>query len=269
QNADLYRAGSPDGGSFQAMSEARLEAADEHRSTRPGSQPTSRRWFGRGPRRRPRGLEFLLVMLVVFGCTSSVRLQSDSSPPEAPRELAPSARAQAQRDSLRRVYYRNNDAPPPPSAAELRRLDRDLATAPPVEVKELYDLFGDDTELLAYATRDTDNDGVLDYRVSEYRGKFFEGDIDVDGDGIRNVYDAAPYDRRVGGVDRDGDGIPDKPGSFADRDGDGIPDHLDWSRRKPEPLPELQANLFRDFGVILVERSSRCTPALAQAGADT
>lgn len=217
----------------------------------------------------PRGLMFLLAALVVFSCTSGARFEPDSVEPAAPRELAPSDRAQAQRASLRHVFYRNNDAPPPPTAAELRRLERDLATAPPVEVQELRDLFGDDIELLAYATRDSDNDGVLDYRISEYRGKFFEGDLDLDGDGIRNVYDSAPYDPRVGGVDQDRDGVPDKPGSFADRDGDGIPDHLDWSRRKPEPLPELQTNLFRDFDVILVERSSRFTPELAQAVDDT
>ena len=159
--------------------------------------------------------------------------------------------------------------PPAPTPAEERRLARDLTMAPPVEVQELQDLFGGDTELLVYATRDTDNDGVLDFRISEYRGKFFEGDIDLDGDGIRNVYDSAPYDPKRGGVDLDRDGVPDKPGSFDDRDGDGIPDHLDWSRRKPEPLANLQTGLFRDFGVILVERSARFSPELAQAADDT
>jgi hypothetical protein len=216
----------------------------------------------------PRGLEFLLILLVVFSCTS-VRFEPDSVTPSAAVELGPNELAQAQRDSLHYVFYRGNDMPPLPTAAEQRRVDRDLATAPPVEVQELRELYGNDAELLAYATRDSDNDGVLDFRISEYRGKFFEGDIDLDGDGIRNVYDSAPYDPRVGGVDQNRDGIPDKPGSFADRDGDGIPDHLDWSRRKSEPLPELQSKLFRDYGVILVERSSRFTPELVQAVDDT
>jgi hypothetical protein len=218
-------------------------------------------------RKMPRGLGFLLVLLVVFSCTSRTRYESVT--PAAAAELAPNELATAQRSTLRYVFYRNNDLPPIPTAADERRLDRALASAPPAEVQELRELYGDDAELLVYATRDTDNDGVLDFRIDEYRGKFFEGDIDVDGDLIRNVYDSAPYDSRVGGVDQNGDGIPDKPGSFADRDGDGIPDHLDWSRRKPEPLPEQQAKLFRDFGVILVERSSRFTPELVQAVDDT
>lgn len=216
----------------------------------------------------PRGLGFLLTLLVVFSCTS-VRFEPGSVTSGEAVELGPNELAQAQRDSLRWVFYRGNDMPPPPTPTEQRRLERDLATAPPVEVQELRGLYGNDGELLAYATRDTDNDGVLDFRISEYRGKFFEGDIDLDGDGIRNVYDSAPYDSSIGGVDQNHDGIPDKPGSFADRDGDGIPDHLDWSRRKPEPLPEQQAKLFRDFGVILVERSSRFTPELVQAVDDT
>jgi hypothetical protein len=217
----------------------------------------------------PRGLGLLLLLLLVFSCTSGAAYDRTPVVPTSGLELAPSERAEEQRRSLRHVFYRNNEAPPVPSARELRRLDHNLQEAPPVEVRELHDLFGNDVELLAFATRDTDGDGVLDYRISEYRGKFFEGDIDLDGDGIRNVYDVAPYNRRVGGVDTDGDGVPDKPGTFADRDGDGIPDHLDWSRRKAEPLPELQAGLFRDFGVILVERSARFTPELVQAVDDT
>lgn len=208
----------------------------------------------------------LLLVLVVLSCTSGTRLDAGSvAPGEGPSQTA---LAEAQRESLRYVFYKGNRAPPPPSQRELRLLDRNLAGAPPVEVEELFDLFGNDRELLAYATRDSDGDGVLDYRISEYHGKFFEGDIDLDGDGVRNVYDIDPYDPAVGGSDSDGDGVPDRPGSFADRDGDGIPDHLDWSRRKPEPLPSMQTALFRDFDVILVERSARFTPELVQAADD-
>jgi hypothetical protein len=239
---------------------------------RPGS-PRAGGWLRRRKGTRlahmPRGLGSLLLLLVILSCTSGTIYDPGTVVPSLYRELEPSERAKAQRRSLRHVFYRNNAAPPAPTEAEYRKLHRDLAAAPELEVRELIELFGDDLELFVYATRDTDGDGVLDYRVSEYGGKFFEGDIDIDGDGIRNVYDADPYDPRVGGIDTTGDGIPDKPGSFADRDGDGIPDHLDWSRRKPEPLAAIQAALFRDFGVILVERSARFTPELVHAVDDT
>lgn len=222
------------------------------------------------PRRGiPRGLALLLLLLLVFSCTSGASHGRGPLVPNSVLELGASERAEDQRSSLSHVFYRNNDAPPTPTTAELRELERKLEQAPELEVRELRELFGNDLELLAYATRDSDGDGVLDYRISEYRGKFFEGDVDVDGDGVRNVYDVAPYDARHGGRDTDGDGVPDQPGSFADRDGDGIPDHLDWSRRKTGAVPELQAGLFRDFGVILVERSARFSPELVQAVDDT
>ncbi len=222
-------------------------------------------------RRSPTGLRWhlsgvlLMAIMIVLSCTSGVRFDHSPVVPTDGIELSASDRAIEQRASLGYLFYRNNELPPTPDARELHRLDRDLAEAPAVEVGELRHLFGSDLELLAYATRDSDGDGVLDFRISEYRGKFFEGDIDLDGDGIRNVFDAGPYDPTRGGRDTDGDGIPDDPGSFADRDGDGIPDHLDWSRRKADPLPSLQAGLFHDFGLILVERSARFSPELVHS----
>lgn len=211
----------------------------------------------------------LLLLLVVLSCTSGAMIQPHvvAAEPSSTAELVGEhdSLAAAQRASLSYVFYRDNAMPRPPRDRELRRLDRDFAEAPPAEVEELRALFGDDRELLVYATRDTDGDGILDYRISEYGGKFFEGDLDVDGDGVRNVLDSHPYDPKHGGRDRNGDGAPDEPGSFADRDGDSIPDHLDWSRRKAEPMPTLQMRLFHDFGVILVERSDRFTPELVRA----
>jgi hypothetical protein len=223
----------------------------------------------------PRGL-VLLLLLLVYSCMSGGSHDIATTVPSEPRELGANERAAEQRRSLRYMFYRDNAAPPKPSDRELRRLEHNLAAAPQVEVDELRALYGDDDELLVYAGRDTDRDGVLDYRISHYCGKFFEGDIDLDGDGIRNVFDSAPYDRRKGGVDSNGDGMPDKPGSFADSDGDGIPDHLDWSnisRPRPNRLGEAQAQqqaaLLRDFGVIMVERSAAFTPELVQAVDDT
>ena len=238
------------------------EPAGAGSAAAPGPPPGKRgRWWRRilGP---------VWLLLIVLSCASSVSLERVAVRPEL-ITAEQGERGEAQRESLGHLFYFNNPMPPPPREHELARLERDLAAAPPVEVEELRDLFGHDAELLVYATRDSDGDGVLDYRISEYRGKFFEGDIDLDGDGIRNVYDVAPYDSRRGGIDDDGDGVPDRSGSFADRDGDGIPDHLDWSRRKPEPLPSLQAALFRDFDLILVERGARFTPELVRAVDDT
>jgi hypothetical protein len=270
------------------MLTARFEARGEGRSNRPDSrdaspgpsEPEAPRSEPADPdirskrrRKLPRGLG--LPVLILLGCMSGVSNEHKTVIPgeAAATELGANELGIEQRRSLQYMFYRDNAAPPKPSKGELRRLERDLAAAPRVEVDELRGLYGDDTELLAYATRDTDRDGVLDYRVSHYCGKFFEGDIDLDGDGIRNVLDVAPYDRRVGGVDTNRDGAPDKPGSFADQDGDAIPDHLDWSTFAPEQLgeqhAEQQAGLYRDFGVILVERSSSFTPELVQAIDDT
>ncbi len=215
-----------------------------------------------------RAFSTLALLLVVLSCSSGATFEIHSVPPSeaAPPIVAkPPELGAAQRASLGYVFYRGNDMPRVPSDRELRRLARDFAEAPPAEVEELRGLFGDDRELLVYATRDSDGDGILDYRISEYYGKFFEGDLDVDGDGIRNVYDSHPHDAKHGGRDTDGDGAPDDPGSFADRDGDGIPDHLDWSRRKADPMPELQTRLFHDFNVMLVERSDRFSPELVRA----
>jgi hypothetical protein len=268
------RPGQPVESDSPEASTAPPDGRSPRRKSSKQSKPTKRR-PGREKNRRklPRGLG--LLVLILLGCMSGV---SNEHKPVAPSEAAATPLEAnelgiEQRRSLTYVFYRGNAAPPKPSARELRRLDHNLAAAPRVEVDELRGLYGDDDELLAYASRDTDRDGVLDYRISHYCGKFFEGDIDLDGDGIRNVYDVAPYDRRVGGVDTNRDGAPDKPGSFADADGDKIPDHIDWSTLAPEQLSEQhaeqQAGLFRDFGVMLVERSSSFTPELVQAIDDT
>jgi hypothetical protein len=234
------------------------------------AQPELQHPVRRRRRKMPRGLVLLLLLLVYSCMSGGTHDIATQVPGEAvARELGANERSAEQRRSLGYVFYSGNALPPKPTTSELRRLEHKLAAAPQVEVDELRALYGEDDELLVYAGRDTDRDGVLDYRISHYCGKFFEGDVDLDGDGIRNVYDSAPYNRRSGGVDTNGDGLPDK--RFADDDGDRIPDHLDWSKlgRLGEPQAKQQAALLRDFGVILVERSSTFTPSLVQAVDDT
>ncbi len=51
--------------------------------------------------------------------------------------------------------------------------------------------------LQVLATRDHDQDGVLDFRVHPKTGEFRENDPDVDCDGIANVLDSSPYDRAM------------------------------------------------------------------------
>lgn len=130
----------------------------------------------------------------------------------------------------------------------------------------LDELYGKRDDLKALALRDSDGDGVPDYRVSDYYGKFMEGDVDVDGDGVRNIYDSGPYDPSAGGRDADGDGVPDVAGTYADANANGLPDHLDWAIHKNEPrMVEIQWRLFDRFNVILVERNASFDAALAEA----
>lgn len=89
--------------------------------------------------------------------------------------------------------------------------------------------------LRALAARDTDRDGIVDYRVM-CNGKFVENDTDVDGDGVLNVLDDRPY----------------RHGSrTVDEDNDRIPDHVDLGDK---PGAEIQEDLFRDYGVLLIDR---------------
>ena len=142
---------------------------------------------------------------------------------------------------------------------------RDGVESPALDL--LDEFYGTRDALKALAVRDRDGDKTPDYRVSDYYGKFSEGDIDVDGDGVRNVYDAHPYDPSKGGRDTDGDGTPES--GFADRNGNQLPDHVDWSLHKDDPaLAEIQLGLFRDHGILLVERDAEFDIPLARAADD-
>ena len=96
-----------------------------------------------------------------------------------------------------------------------------------------------------------DGDGVPDFRVSDYYGKLLEGDVDLDGDGVRNVLDSDPFERALGRVDANSNGMPDS---------------VDWSvLGRTAELAALQLGLYRDLGIALVERDARFDLVLAQA----
>ena len=204
-----------------------------------------------------------LPALLVTGPSCTLNRVAETGAEPTPRLAAGEQRA-AQLASLRAVYYRDTPAPPSPTQTELDALDRALARAPAAERSALTAYYRDERDLLVFAIRDSDGDGVRDYRVSDYYGKFLEGDVDVDGDGVRNVYDAAPYDAAVGGRDRTGDGAPDE--DLVDANRNGLPDHLDWRvLGKPAHQAARQEALFHDHGIILVERSARFTDRLTRS----
>lgn len=159
-------------------------------------------------------------------------------------------RGELQRESLRHIYYRNGPAPPVPGAEELARAEASVDAAKPWERSTLQELYPGDVELWAYAIRDTDGDGIHDFRVSDYYGRFLEGDTDVDGDGIDNVLDKRPF-------------------AASESDGPQLAAAADWAMAgKPETMTKIQRELLANHRVLLVERSAGFTPELAQSAQD-
>ena len=168
-------------------------------------------------------------------------------------EPAPEAPADPQRATLGHVYYHANPYPEEPDAAEIRRAKVRIEDADAWERQLLTQLFPGDESLQALAIRDLDSDGIHDYRISDYYGRFLEGDTDVDGDGVANVLDREPYDASV-----------------ADPQSDQLPSHIAWrGRGKPDEMVRMQETLFRDYGILLVERSAEFAPELARSVFDT
>ena len=154
-----------------------------------------------------------------------------------------------QRDTLGHIYYHANPFPAQPGAAEIQAANVRLQSANEWERRLLTELFPGDESLQALAMRDLDGDGIQDYRISDYYGRFLEGDIDVDGDGVSNVLDRQPYDASVAGEERA-----------------ELPSHISWrAQGKPDEMALLQEKLFREYGIVLVERSAQYTPELARS----
>ena len=157
--------------------------------------------------------------------------------------------AQQQRQSLASVFYKGNSLPPPPTTEEINEVRKKVRSANPWERSLLEELYPDDPELWVYATRDIDADGLNDFWISDYYGRFLEGDTDLDGDGVENVLDTAPFDRAVG---------KQAPVS--------IPPKADWARQgKPAEMARIQRELFDNHSILLLERSAEFTPELARS----
>jgi hypothetical protein len=190
------------------------------------------------------GLERLVAagLLLLAGCTGTpAAVDLAAGDPDA---------AALQIESLGHVYYRDTPMPPMPDAAEAREAARRISAARPWERELLTALYPEAPSLWALAIRDTDADGIKDYRVSDYYGRFLEGDTDVDGDGVANVLDAEPY-------------TPSPPVD------DALPAPVRWTGGdKPADVQRIQEALYRDHGILLIERSADFTPELARATFD-
>jgi hypothetical protein len=157
--------------------------------------------------------------------------------------------AQQQRGSLANVFFNGNPLPNPPATEELNATRENVRVAQPWERLLLEELYPGDQELWVYATRDSDGDGILDFRVSDYYGRFLEGDTDLDGDGIDNVLDAEPFNPAAG-----------------KQETVDIPPQADWGQQgKPPEMVRIQRELFDKHRILLVERSAEFTPTLARS----
>jgi hypothetical protein len=173
-----------------------------------------------------------------------------------------------QRASLAEIYWNGADPVILPADDEVARYREMRKQSDAAALDYLDEFYGTHDELKALALRDSDGDGVPDFRISDYFGKFMEGDVDVDGDGIRNVLDSHPFDRARGGEDVDGDGQPDR--GHPDDNGNGIPDPVDWSGGDHDAeAVAIQQALFGDHKILLVDRDAVFDLALAQAVDDT
>ncbi len=194
------------------------------------------------------------LLLLLTACRSS-------GAPSSSRDSV----ARQQLESLRSVFFADGTLPPLASEAELSVLRDRYASGPRPERRELRSFYSN-MDLRLLAIRDSDGDGAHDFRISDYYGKFLEGDIDLDGDGIRNSLDVAPYDADLGGRDETGDGAPDV--DFADRDLDTIPDHVDWGGPAEGEAASWQQQLFERHGLLLVERGAVFSAPLARSTYD-
>jgi len=187
----------------------------------------------------------LTIIFLIYSCSpqNNSRFNTDTD----------QSKQEAQLLSIHNALYRGAPLPYPPTELELEQI-KQLLNDPKhsYSASILKKHYGSNYELMAYANRDTDQDGVLDYRIaSTINGRFYEGDIDIDGDGIRNTHDMNPYDPEIG---------------FEDKNNNQIPDSIDWeltmsarckaNTSECSQLIMIQKELFLDYQVTLLERTA-------------
>ncbi len=181
----------------------------------------------------------ILLGAVVTGCASS--------------KITPESKQDRAYASLNCLYYPDNPAPADITHEEKQDTSTLLASMQDEEREFLENRFGDDLTLISYALRDTDGDGLVDYRINS-DSRFIENDTDVDGDGVFNVRDAQPYDTAI---------------TFDDTNDNTVPDHIDWALAKDKKdYAFLQEKTLKEFDMIMVERDSKFTRELAQSNYD-
>jgi len=191
-----------------------------------------------------------------------------ASPATAVEPCGAGAAADSRIESLQAVYYCGGALPPEPTLKELAELQT-LKALPELqdEADFLEKAFPGDERLQAFAIRDRDGDGVKDYRISP-EGSFRENDTDVDCDGLANALDSDPYGLSLSPGAPACALEPDWRQHSADGNGNGVPDHIDWSLSDAAAGGELrpadiQAGLYRDYGILLLDRQQRMPAALA------
>jgi hypothetical protein len=161
-----------------------------------------------------------------------------------------------------KIYYEDGRKPDDPTPAELSALQALNSDA----ANFLERVFPGNKKLQALAIRDRDGDGITDFRISEC-GLFRENDPDVDCDGIANVLDDQPYGSVANPHPSSCALEPDWRKISNDHNQNGLPDQIEWhsdaSNADESRAAKVQADLYRDFGIVLVNRAAQMPADLA------
>jgi hypothetical protein len=209
-----------------------------------------------------------LSTVVVIGIVAGFLVGTARPPRPQKSDGVLPATTDQQLNWLRQVFFVGGTLPPEPSNEEVERIAADLLSGPmtEIETKTIDTVLRRDLRLLVWLRRDQDGDGIRDFMLSTEDGKFFECDTDVDGDGVINAADSAPFDPAQGGRDVDGDQFPDR--DYLDQNANLIPDHVDWEMTAPNRdiwFANIQQKFFRNHKLLLIERGFDFGEASLQA----